>query len=114
MLSLRERPLIATTRMTRARAVRRRAQPSVGALSAATSPPSTRTVDVVVGRGNLETIRVYALGQGVPADNREAAKWLAKGAEKGHEGCIKGLRELAAGGVAEAAAALRRLRLAPL
>jgi len=56
---------------------------------------------------------IYALGQGVPVDKREASKWFAKGAEKGDEGCIKCLRDLAAGGVAEAAAALRRLRLAP-
>jgi hypothetical protein len=40
-------------------------------------------------------------------------KWFTKGAEKGHENCIKFLRLLAAEGVAEAAAALRRLRLAP-
>jgi hypothetical protein len=56
---------------------------------------------------------IYALGEGVPVDNREAAKWYAKGAEKGLEVCIQRLRELAAGGVAEAAAALRRMRLAP-
>ena len=40
-------------------------------------------------------------------------KWYAKGAEKGQENCIECLRGLAAEGVAEAAAALRRLRLAP-
>ena len=56
---------------------------------------------------------IYELGQGVPVDMREASKWFAKGAEKGDEGCITCLRDLAAGGVAEAAAALRRLRLAP-
>ena len=56
---------------------------------------------------------IYELGQGVPVDMREASKWFAKGAEKGDEVCIKRLRALAAGGVAEAAAALRRLRLAP-
>jgi TPR repeat protein len=56
---------------------------------------------------------IYHLGQGVPVDTREAVKWYAKGAEKSDEGCIEGLRLLAAQGVAEAAAALRRLRLAP-
>ena len=56
---------------------------------------------------------IYALGQGVPVDKPEAAKWYAKGAEKGQEDCIKLLRLLAAEGVAEAAAALRRLRLPP-
>ena len=56
---------------------------------------------------------IYARGEGVPVDKREAVKWFAKDAEKGDENCIKGLRLLAAEGVAEAAAALRRLRLAP-
>ena len=56
---------------------------------------------------------IYGLGQGIPVDKREAAKWYAKGAEKGDEKSIKCLRSLAAEGVAEAAAALRRLRLAP-
>ena len=40
-------------------------------------------------------------------------EWYAKGAKKGDEKSIKCLRKLAAEGVAEAAAALRRLRLAP-
>ena len=56
---------------------------------------------------------IYATGQGVPADYREAARWFARGAVKGEEHCIEQLRELAAEGVPEAAAALRRLRLAP-
>ena len=63
--------------------------------------------------GAFHVGQIYERGEGVPVDKREAAKWYAKGAEKGQEGCIKGLRRLAAGGVAEAVAALRRLRLAP-
>ena len=52
-------------------------------------------------------------GEGVAADKREAVKYYAKGAEKGHGGCVDFLRRLAFEGVPEAAAALRRLRLAP-
>jgi TPR repeat protein len=64
-------------------------------------------------KGAFHAGGIYHLGQGVPVDKREAVKWFAKGAAKGHENCIKGLRVLAAEGVAEAATALRRLRLAP-
>ena len=56
---------------------------------------------------------IYANGWGVPQDKREAARWWAKSAAQGNENAIKGLRMLAAAGVPEAAAALRRLRLAP-
>jgi TPR repeat protein len=63
--------------------------------------------------GALHMGQIYARGEGVPVDKREAVKWYAKGAEEGNEACIKGLRALVAEGVAEAAAALRRLRLAP-
>jgi TPR repeat protein len=49
----------------------------------------------------------------VSQDVREAIKWWAKAAAKGQESAIKNLRILAADGVPEAAAALRRLRLAP-
>ena len=55
----------------------------------------------------------YELGQGVPVDKREAAKWYAEGAVKGDEKCIEFLRALAAKSVVEAAAALRRMRIAP-
>jgi TPR repeat protein len=46
---------------------------------------------------------------GIGVDRREAARWFAKAAELGDEGAARALRELAAAGVAEAAAALRRL-----
>ena len=55
---------------------------------------------------------LFTEGWGVPQDNREAARWWAKSAAQGVEGAIKNLRGLAAEGVPEAAAALRRLRLA--
>jgi TPR repeat protein len=55
---------------------------------------------------------LYANGWGVPQDKREAARWWAKSAAQGDEDAIWNLRELAADGVPEAAAALRRLRLA--
>ena len=57
--------------------------------------------------------QIYEFGQGVPVDKREAVKWYAKGAEEGQGECIECLRALAAEGVAEASAALRRLRIAP-
>ena len=63
------------------------------------------------GEGNLGTL--YANGWGVPQDVREGIKFFAKAAAKGEEVAIKNLRTLAAGGVPEASAALRRLRLAP-
>jgi TPR repeat protein len=56
---------------------------------------------------------LFAEGLGVPQDYREAARWWAKSAAQGNEGAITNLRILAAAGVPEAAAALRRLRLAP-
>jgi TPR repeat protein len=55
---------------------------------------------------------LYAKGLGVPRDVREGVKWLAKSAAHGFESAIKNLRQLAAAGEADAAAALRRLRLA--
>ena len=55
---------------------------------------------------------LFANGWGVPKDEREAARWFAKSAARGDEASITNLRELAAEGVPEAAAALRRLRLA--
>ena len=62
--------------------------------------------------GAYHTGGIYALGQGVPVDKPEAVKLYVRGNEKGQEDCITCLRSLAAEGVAEAAAALRRLRLA--
>jgi TPR repeat protein len=63
------------------------------------------------GMTNLGVL--YAKGLGVPQDLREAIKLYAKAAEKGHNDAISNLRGLAAAGMAEAAAALQRLRLAP-
>ncbi len=56
---------------------------------------------------------LFAEGWGVKQDKREAARWWAKSAAQGDEAAITNLRTLAAEGVPEAAAALRRLRLAP-
>ena len=56
---------------------------------------------------------LYGKGWGVPQDYREAARWWAKSAAQGDEAAITNLRALVAEGVPEAAAALRRLRLAP-
>jgi TPR repeat protein len=56
---------------------------------------------------------LYAQGWGVPRDVREATKWFAKAAAQGTEEAIANLRTFAAAGEAEAAAALRRLRLSP-
>jgi hypothetical protein len=44
---------------------------------------------------------------------REGIKWWAKAAAQGNETAITNLRRLAAAGVPEASAALRRMRLAP-
>ena len=56
---------------------------------------------------------LYARGWGVPQDPRAATMWLVKAATQGDEFAKKRLLELAAVGVPEAAAAVRRLRLAP-
>ena len=63
------------------------------------------------GETNLGAL--YANGWGVPQDVREGIKWWAKAAAQGKEGAIENLRRAAANGLPEAAAALRRLRLAP-
>ena len=55
---------------------------------------------------------LYGNGWGAPQDIREATRWFAKSAAQGDEDAITNLRELAAASVPEAAAALRRLRLA--
>jgi TPR repeat protein len=52
------------------------------------------------------------MGWGVPRDVREGIKWLTKSAAQGFEPAIGNLRTFAAKGEADAAAALRRLRLA--
>jgi TPR repeat protein len=62
------------------------------------------------GEANLGVL--YVQGWGVPRDVREGVKWLAKSAAQGFEPAINNLRQLAAEGVADAAEALRRLRLA--
>jgi TPR repeat protein len=54
---------------------------------------------------------LYVQGWDVPRDVREGIKWLAKAAAQGLESAIEVLRQLAADGVADAAAALRSLRL---
>ena len=56
---------------------------------------------------------IYENGLGVPQDLRLAATFYARAASQGLEGAKKALLELAAAGVAEAVAAVRRLRLAP-
>ena len=72
-----------------------------------------RAADKGHAAGETNLGALYANGWGVPQDVREAIKWWAKAAAKGQESAIKNLRILAADGVPEAAAALRRLRLAP-
>ena len=56
---------------------------------------------------------LYLKGWGVPQDPHESIKHFAMAAAMGDDGAISNLRGLAAAGAAEAAAALRRLRLAP-
>ena len=56
---------------------------------------------------------LYHHGWGVPQDLRAATLWYVKAATRGDEFSKKKLLELAATGVPEAAAAVRRLRLAP-
>ena len=71
-----------------------------------------RAADKGEAFGELHMGTLYAEGWGVPQDKREASRWWAKSAAQGNEDAIESLRELAAEGVPEAAAALRRLRLA--
>ena len=61
------------------------------------------------GMGNLGTL--YCLGVGVPKDMRVGVSWLSRSAEKGREEAKMVLDKLAAEGVPEAVAAVRRLRL---
>ena len=56
---------------------------------------------------------LFENGWGVPRDLRAAALWVAKAATRGNELAKTHLLELAAAGVPDAAAAVRRLRLAP-
>ena len=72
-----------------------------------------RAADKGDGGGESSLGALYANGWGVPQDVREGIKWYAKAAAQGYEGAIMYLRRHAAAGVPEAAAALRRLRLAP-
>ena len=51
-------------------------------------------------------------GEGAPRDLAGAAGWYARAAAQGHAPARAALGELAAEGVAEAAAALRRLNFA--
>ena len=74
---------------------------------------SRRSADKNNALGEHHLGSLYTFGWGVPRDNREAVRWLAKSAAQGFENAIKGLRVFVAKGVPEAAAALRRLGLAP-
>ena len=56
---------------------------------------------------------LYVQGLGVTRDVREGISWWEKAAAQGDKDAIENIRELAVGGSPEAAAALRRLRLAP-
>ena len=56
---------------------------------------------------------IYADGLGVPRNLRKAVTWYEKTAAKGDNVAIFFLRHFSAAGMPEAAAALRRLRLAP-
>lgn len=57
--------------------------------------------------------RLYVFGFGVQRDVLESIKWYVKAAAQGSTIAIKDLQVIAADGVPEAAAALRRLRFAP-
>ena len=56
---------------------------------------------------------LYANGWGVTRNPRAASVCFELAAKQGDEGAAQALRNIAAEGVPEAAAALRRLRLAP-
>ena len=57
---------------------------------------------------------IHEHGEGAPVDKRAAVSWYLRGVGgASKELSIESLRRLAAEGVAEAAAALRRLRIAP-
>jgi TPR repeat protein len=64
----------------------------------------------VIGECNVGAL--YAFGWGVPRDLRTATMWYIKAATHGDEDAKERLLDLAAAGVPEAAAAVRRLRLA--
>jgi len=66
---------------------------------------------ILVGEHNVGLL--YANGSGVPQDLRAAVMWLERAAKQGAEPSKAALRDLAAEGVPEAAAAVRRLGLAP-
>ena len=72
-----------------------------------------RAADQRNAAGELILGVLYAQGRGVPRDVPKAVVYFSLSAGQGLGQAIKILRDLAAGGVAEAAAALRRLRLAP-
>jgi len=72
-----------------------------------------RSADQGNAFGEFHVGALYASGWGVLRDPRAATLWFERAAKKGDEGARKALRELAAEGVPEASAALRRLRLAP-
>jgi len=65
----------------------------------------------VGGEHNVGTL--YANGWGVPRDPRTAVMWLERAAKQGAEESKAALLNLTASGVPEAAAAVRRMRIAP-
>jgi len=56
---------------------------------------------------------LYSYGLGMPRDPRAGVMWLERAAKQGAEPSKMTLRNLAAEGVPEAAAAVRRLGIAP-
>ena len=65
----------------------------------------------VAGEHNVGML--YEMGWGVPRDLRMAVSFFVRAAKQGAEPSKAALRDLAAQGVLEAAAALRRLGLTP-
>ena len=72
-----------------------------------------RSADQGNAIGEYYVAVLYKNGWGVPQDMRAAMLWFVKAATHGDEDAKKRLLELAAAGMPEAAAAVRRLRLAP-
>ena len=85
----------------------------VGVDYAAALQWARRSADQGDAQGEYNLAVIYDNGHGVPQDLRLAATFYARAASQGLEGAKKALLELAAEGVAEAVAAVRRLRLAP-
>ena len=72
-----------------------------------------RSADQGNATGESNVGHLYATGWGVPQDLRAAVLWYSRSAKQGNEDSKCNLLGLAAEGVSEAAAAVRRLHLTP-